>query len=253
MTVASPSRSTEDATPSFHRLAQVAERGLRVLADDEAVRHVLDAGGGGACPARARPALVLPIRIATPIGGGGSSTSSQEAGQVARQVVEVAARGHDVDEAEQRGLELRVRGGEVHRLVVERLERVARGRQRRREPAPDLEQLALDRRVVDHGCTAYSAGTLAPMDRELELLSVVAPMYEEEDTVDPFTERVAAALGRPRLRADPRQRRLQGRARATRWRAAAARDPRVKVVSLVAQLRPPAGADRRARARHAAT
>ena len=33
------------------------------------------------------------------------------------------------------------------------------------------------------------------MDREPELLSVVAPMYEEQDTVDPFTERVAAALG----------------------------------------------------------
>ena len=32
------------------------------------------------------------------------------------------------------------------------------------------------------------------MDREPELLSVVAPMYEEQDTVDPFTERVAAAL-----------------------------------------------------------
>ena len=33
------------------------------------------------------------------------------------------------------------------------------------------------------------------MNREPELLSVVAPMYEEEDTVAPFTERVAAALG----------------------------------------------------------
>ena len=41
--------------------------------------------------------------------------------------------------------------------------------------------------------TAY-AGTLRIMDREPELLSVVAPMYEEQDTVDPFTERVAAAL-----------------------------------------------------------
>ena len=40
-----------------------------------------------------------------------------------------------------------------------------------------------------------TAGTLRPMDREPELLSVVAPMYEEQDTVDPFTERVAAALG----------------------------------------------------------
>jgi dolichol-phosphate mannosyltransferase len=33
------------------------------------------------------------------------------------------------------------------------------------------------------------------MNREPELLSVVAPMYEEQDTVAPFTERVAAALG----------------------------------------------------------
>ena len=41
--------------------------------------------------------------------------------------------------------------------------------------------------------SAY-AGTLRIMDREPELLSVVAPMYEEQDTVDPFTERVAAAL-----------------------------------------------------------
>ena len=61
---------------------------------------------------------------------------------------------------------------------------------------------------------------------------MVAPMYEEEDTVDPFTERVAAALGDLDVRADPRQRRLQGRARATRWRAPRPRDPRVKVVSL---------------------
>ena len=139
---------------------------------------------------------MLPIFIATPTGGGGSLDLAEEAGQVAREVVEVAAGGHDVDEAEQRRLELGVGGREVHRLVVERLQRVARASAA--PPAslrPDLEQLALDRRVVDHGCTAYSAGTLAPMNRELGLLSVVAPMYEEEDTVDPFTARVAAALG----------------------------------------------------------
>ena len=81
------------------------------------------------------------------------------------------------------------------------------------------------------GCRAYGAGTLAPMNREPELLSVVAPMYEEEDTVDPFTERVAAALGDIELRADPRQRRLQG-PHARRDGRAAERDPRVKVVSL---------------------
>ena len=103
------------------QVAQVAERRLRVLADDEAVRHVLDARTPRPCPARAGRPCVLPIFSATPTGGGGSSDVLQERGQVARQVVEVAAGRDDVDEAEQRGLELRVRGGEVHRLVVERL------------------------------------------------------------------------------------------------------------------------------------
>ena len=101
-------------------------------------------------------------------------------------------------------------------------------------------------------CTAYAAGTLAPMDREPELLSVVAPMYEEEDTVDPFTERVAAALAGIDYELILVN---DGSKDGTRdaMAAAAARDPRVKVVTLAAQLRPPAGADRRARARHAAT
>jgi glycosyltransferase involved in cell wall biosynthesis len=69
------------------------------------------------------------------------------------------------------------------------------------------------------------------MNREPELLSVVAPMYEEQDTVDPFTERVAAALGDLNyelILVD------DGSKDGTRdaMAAAAARDPRVKVVSL---------------------
>ncbi|MBE2315438.1 glycosyltransferase family 2 protein [Solirubrobacter sp. CPCC 204708] len=69
------------------------------------------------------------------------------------------------------------------------------------------------------------------MKREPELLSVVAPMYEEQDTVDPFTDRVAAALG------DLNYELIlvnDGSKDGTRdaMAAAAARDPRVKVVSL---------------------
>src|SRR3954471_17176419 len=67
--------------------------------------------------------------------------------------------------------------------------------------------------------------------REPQLLSVVAPMYEEEATVDPFTERVASALGDV-----PYELILvnDGSKDNTRdaMAAAAARDPRVKVVSL---------------------
>jgi polyisoprenyl-phosphate glycosyltransferase len=69
------------------------------------------------------------------------------------------------------------------------------------------------------------------MDREPELLSVVAPMYEEQDTVDPFTERVAAALDGidyELILVDDGSKDATAQAMA---RAAAA-DPRVKVVAL---------------------
>src|SRR3954471_1797592 len=69
------------------------------------------------------------------------------------------------------------------------------------------------------------------MTREPGLLSVVAPMYEEEHTVDPFTERVASALG------DLNYELIlvnDGSKDGTRdaMAAAAARDPHVKIVSL---------------------
>jgi dolichol-phosphate mannosyltransferase len=69
------------------------------------------------------------------------------------------------------------------------------------------------------------------MDREPQLLSVVAPMYEEQDTVAPFSERVAAALGDvpyELILVDDGSK----DATATAMAAAAAADPRVKVVSL---------------------
>jgi polyisoprenyl-phosphate glycosyltransferase len=69
------------------------------------------------------------------------------------------------------------------------------------------------------------------MNREPQLLSVVAPMYEEQDTVGPFTERVAAALGDVAyelILVDDGSKDATAAAMA----AVAAADPRVKVVSL---------------------
>ena len=132
------------------QLAQVAHRGLRRLADDEAVRHVLDAGRGGAAergPAGARVAhlhrdgdrrrRLLDL--------------AQEARQVRGEVVDVPAGGDDVDEAEQRRLELGVAGGHRHRLVVERLQGAPRGRRQALPQAPaDRVQLAFQLGFVDH-------------------------------------------------------------------------------------------------------
>jgi len=78
------------------------------------------------------------------------------------------------------------------------------------------------------------------MHREPELLSVVAPMYEEEATVDPFTERVATALQGFNYELILVN---DGSKDGTRdaMAAAAARDPRVKIVSLARNFgHPPA-------------
>src|SRR3954447_6066311 len=69
------------------------------------------------------------------------------------------------------------------------------------------------------------------MSREPGLLSVVAPMYEEEATVDPFTERIAAALGDLNYELILVDDGSKDRTRDA-MAAAAARDPRVKIVSL---------------------
>jgi dolichol-phosphate mannosyltransferase len=69
------------------------------------------------------------------------------------------------------------------------------------------------------------------MNRDVGLLSVVAPMYEEEDTVDPFTARVEAALGHLNYELILVNDGSKDRTRDAMV-AAAERDPRVKVVSL---------------------
>src|SRR3954468_24628163 len=69
------------------------------------------------------------------------------------------------------------------------------------------------------------------MTREPGLLSVVAPMYEEEETVDPFTERVEATLGDLNYELILVDDGSKDRTRDA-MAAAAAGDPRVKIVSL---------------------
>jgi glycosyltransferase involved in cell wall biosynthesis len=69
------------------------------------------------------------------------------------------------------------------------------------------------------------------MNREVGLLSVVAPMYEEEQTVAPFVERVAAVLGELNYELILVNDGSQDRTRDA-MAAAAAADPRIKVISL---------------------
>src|SRR5689334_14479527 len=67
--------------------------------------------------------------------------------------------------------------------------------------------------------------------RQPMLLSVVAPMYEEEATVDPFTERIASALGDLNYELILVNDGSKDRTRDAMAKAAE-RDPRVKIVSL---------------------
>jgi dolichol-phosphate mannosyltransferase len=69
------------------------------------------------------------------------------------------------------------------------------------------------------------------MNRDVRLLSVVAPMYEEEETVDPFAERVEKALGHLNYELILVNDGSKDRTRDA-MAAAAERDPRVKIVSL---------------------
>ena len=130
----------------------------RRLADDEAVGHVLDAGGRGGAQRRA-PGLGLRHAHRDLQRRRAVADLLQEAAEVAREVVERAAGGDDVDEAEQGGPQLGVLRGEVHRLVVDRPQRIAaRPGQRRGEIAPDREDVGFRSRGGGHGATISRVG-----------------------------------------------------------------------------------------------
>ena len=127
VTVASPSRSSETAAPCSHRCRIGLTRLARRLADDEAVRHVAHPGRGGR-PERgsSRAGAGHPHRRLDR--GRALVDLLQVLGQMPREVVERAAGRRHVDEAEQRGSQLGVLGGELHRLLVEGTQRIARSR-----------------------------------------------------------------------------------------------------------------------------
>ena len=98
------------------------------------------------------------------------------------------------------------------------------------------------------GCGSGACGDYARSVREPGLLSVVAPMHDEEDTVDAFHARTVAALGGLEFELIARRRRLARRHRRAAARARGGRRAH-QGDRAVAQLRPPGGDQRRARAR----
>ena len=128
---------------------QAAQRRQRVGgigADDEAVRHVLDAGGpGGAEGARGRPSC-CPSASPRCSGGGWSPTSSRKPVRcVARSSSERQA-GTTSTKRNSAARSSASRDGEVHRALVERLDRMTAARgEGVGELAADALDLALER------------------------------------------------------------------------------------------------------------
>ncbi len=184
-----------------------------------------------AIPSARRPALELPIFSATPTGGGGSPTSSRNA-------VRCRARSSRLRQA---GTTSTKRNSAAFNSASEEARsialssstfsglRVVGNAAASRRPTSNSSRSSAPSSAI--GSRAYGAGTLAPMNREPELLSVVAPMYEEQDTVAPFTERVAAALGDIDYELILVNDGSKDRTRDAMANAVEA-DPRVKVVSL---------------------
>ena len=257
VTVASPSRSTVVATPPFHRSRSSPSAAFGRLADDEAVRHVLDAGGGGGAQRGAARARVAHAHRARRRGGGGSSTSPRKPVRWRARSSSERQAGTTSTKRNSAALQLRVAGGQLHRLLVQRPStgcarwRATRppGRRPTRRtsgssaaparPRPSLASLnwaPLGRadsarrrhaRYDDH----QRAGRTAAQRRR-------ARCTTRRTWSRPSTTRVVARARRPHVRADRRRRRLErrhaGDARAAR------RDRRApQGRHAVAQLRPP--------------
>src|SRR3954454_13509823 len=181
-----------------------------------------------AIPSARRPALELPIRIATPIGGGGVSTSDRKPVRWRARSSRLRHAGTTSTKRNSAALSSaseEARSIALSSITSSGLRVVGRAAASRRptsnssRSSSDIGRISLRRRYP------------AAMDRQPELLSVVAPMYEEEHTVDPFTARVAGALeglNYDLILVDDGSKDKTRDAMA----AAAARDPRVKIVSL---------------------
>ena len=202
-----------------------------------------------AAPSAVRPARVPDIFSATATRRRRLLHLAEEAGQVAREVVERAAGGHDVDEAEQRRLELGVLRGELHRLGVRGLQAGggtgAGGRPRGASPP----RAARARGSRSPPCRrVYGARPRLRNVRELGLAERRRPAPRRGGHGGGLPRAHARGARGAGGRAGARRRRLPRRHRGAprrargRRRAGEGRDA-------VAQLRPPGGAERRPRPR----
>ena len=152
VTVASPSRSTELVTPRFQRSRSTpsADAGVSPTMNRCAM-----------CFTPAAAAAPIAVRRGSVVGHPhrrgqrrrGVGDLAQELPQVAGEIVERPAGGGDVDEPEQRGLELLIGRCEIHRPLVERPERMAGARRERRgEVGADLVDRAFERWAPGRRC-----------------------------------------------------------------------------------------------------
>ena len=174
LTVASPSRSTDAAMPSRQRSAELAGRRGGRLAGDEAVRRVAHAGRDGAAE---RP-RVRPSRrraAARPQAAARALELAGEAREMAAEVLGRAARGCDVDQAEQR-----VRSSSSRDASAIARRSTARAGWRPRRPlrrgdlAADAVDLGLERPVILDGGRRHVAPQRTPRPDGLELVALVS-------------------------------------------------------------------------------
>src|SRR3954454_7015714 len=145
-----------------------------------------------AIPSARRPALELPIFIATPIVGGGEPTSS-------RNDVRWCARSSRLRHAgttstKRNSAALSSWSEEARSIAFSSIAfsglRVAGSASASLRPTASSSRSSAASSTMPLSLRRYAGA----MEREVGLLSVVAPMFEEEETVPRFVERVAAAL-----------------------------------------------------------
>src|SRR3954449_6775020 len=178
-----------------------------------------------ASPSARRPAFELPIFIATPTGGGGSETSPRKALRWRARSSRLRVAGTTSTKRNRAALSSaseEARSIALSSIAFKGLRVVGSALARRLPTSNNSRSSAVP---------STMRKTLRPMARLERLLSIVAPMMDEEDTVAPFLARVRGALDGVTFEVilvDDGSR--DGTVAA--MEAAAAEDPRVKIVSL---------------------